>query len=135
MLLLAAGAASSALSYVASLQQLGQSKASGSTGQSSSLFSVGNDTPPGGPGPTSSGQSSGLMGMASDTMNALFSAQSQATSPSDDNSDVGDATQTAGSTSNAAGAQTPANAAIEKLIQQQAQSLMPSLGQSVSMNV
>jgi hypothetical protein len=132
-MLLLAGVASSALSYVASLQQLGQSQASGNKGQASSLFSVGNDTPAGGPPPMSSGQSSGLMGMASDTMNALFSAQSQATSPSDDDSD--DATQAAGATSNTAGAQTPANAAIEKLIQQQAQSLMPSLGQSVSMNV
>jgi hypothetical protein len=134
-MLLLAGVASSALSYVASLQQLGQSQASGNKGQASSLFSVGNDTPAGGPPPMSSGQSSGLMGMASDTMNALFSAQSQATSPSDDDSDADDATQAAGATSNTAGAQTPANAAIEKLIQQQAQSLMPSLGQSVSMNV
>jgi Ca2+-binding EF-hand superfamily protein len=74
MFFLAGVAAGTALDYLGSLKQLGEQSLIGNNGQSSDPFSLGNNTQNAGAAPTSSGP----MGISSETMNTLISAQSQA---------------------------------------------------------
>jgi hypothetical protein len=138
------GAAGSALDYLSSLQNLGQPSqtAGGGNAQASDPFALGNSPHDAGASPSSS---SAPIGIAPDMMNTLLSAQSQATSATNSSSsqlfsilggNADGASQSGLASPNAAsGSGTNALNSFEQLIQRQTQSLMSSVGQSVSMNV
>ena len=73
MFFLAGAVAGSALDYLSSLKQLGQPSQAGGNGAVSNPFSTGSNTQDAGATPTSSG----TMGISSETMNTLLSAQTQ----------------------------------------------------------
>jgi Ca2+-binding EF-hand superfamily protein len=74
MFFLAGVAAGSALDYLSSLKQLVQPSQAGGNGQAPNPFSTGNNTQNAVATPTSSGS----LGISSETLNTLLSAQSQA---------------------------------------------------------
>ena len=73
MFFLAGAVAGGALDYLSSLKQLGQPSQAGGNGAVSNPFSTGNGAQNAGAAPTSSG----AMGISSETMNTLLSAQTQ----------------------------------------------------------
>jgi hypothetical protein len=73
MFFLAGAVAGGALDYLSSLKQLGQPSQAGGNAAVSNPFSTGNSAQNAGAAPTSSG----AMGISSDTMNTLLSAQTQ----------------------------------------------------------
>jgi hypothetical protein len=140
------GAAGSALDYLSSLQKLGQPSQTAGAGnaQASDPFALGNGPQDAGTTPTSS-SSSAPIGIGPEMMNTLLSAQSQATSATNSSSSQlfsvlggnsdGSSQSLASPTAATSGSGTNALNSFEQLIQRQAQSLMSSVGQSVSMNV